>query len=256
MENDRLLILVSNDDGVHADGLVALYSELKKIGDVTVVAPDRERSAAGHSLTFFSPLRATKIKQEKHLTVYSSDGTPSDCVVLGIYDLLPRKPDIVVSGINRGANMGDDVSYSGTVSAALEGLIHGVPSIALSLAAFEDTDFSFAATLARKLVKAVMKYGLPPKVCLNVNLPNVPAAEIQGIEITSQGESIYDQRLLKRIDPRGGAYYWVAGAIPSGEPDEGTDFAAVFSNKVSITPIHMKMTDFRLMEKLRSWKIL
>lgn len=248
--------LVTNDDGVFADGLAALVNELKKIAEITVVAPDRERSAVGHALTFFNPLRVQTIKQDKKVIVYSSDGTPSDCILLGIYDLMPRKPDLVISGINRGANMGDDVTYSGTVSAAMEGIIHGVPSFAISLAAFSEVYYDYAASFARKLAKSIVKYGLPPRTFLNVNVPNVPDEKIQGLEITKQGESIYDQRLIKRMDPRGIEYYWITGALPTGEAEEGTDFKAVYENKVSITPIQLNMTNHDLIEEIKKWEIL
>lgn len=240
-------VLITNDDGVFSDGLNALVSQIKKIAKVTVIAPDRERSAAGHSLTFFNPLRVQKIKEEKKVTVYSSDGTPSDCVLLGIYDIMDKKPDVVISGINRGANMGYDLTYSGTVSAAMEALIHKVPSFAVSLTAYDNPDFAFSASFARKLTGLIYKKGLPPGIFLNVNVPAVQASEIKGIQITRQGRSIYDQKLLKRMDPRGVEYYWITGAYPTGELEEGSDFKAVYDKKISITPIHLCMTDFNIL---------
>jgi len=236
-------ILVTNDDGVFSEGINTLARELKKSAEVTVVAPDRERSAVGHSVTFFNPLRIQKIKEEKNITVYSSDGTPSDCVLLGIYAVMDKKPDVIVSGINRGANMGFDLTYSGTVSAAMEGTIQKIPSIAISLASFEDLYFDYAAKIARKIAKIIYENGLPEGTFLNVNVPNVSEEKIKGVELTKQGKSIYDQKLLKRADPRGIEYYWLTGAYPYGEPIPGTDFAEVHNKKVSITPVHLYMTN-------------
>lgn len=248
-------ILLTNDDGVYAEGLQALIPELKGIANLTVIAPDRERSAVGHSLTFFHPLRVQKIKKERHCVIYSSDGTPSDCVLLGLYDLMSQKPDLVVSGINRGRNMGQDITYSGTVSAAMEGTIHGIPSVAISLAAFKDLDFKYAIKFTKKLAKIIAKNGLPPHHLLNVNVPNVPASEIKGVEITKQGRSIYKQKLIKRTDPRGVEYYWITGQTPSGKLDPKTDFRAIYENKVSITPISLCMTNSDFIRELKKWKI-
>jgi 5'-nucleotidase len=251
-----LRILVSNDDGVHSEGLLALVEELRTIGHVTVVAPDRERSAVGHSLTFFHPLRVNKLREDEGCVVYASDGTPTDCVLLGIYGLMESRPDLVVSGINRGSNLGDDITYSGTVSAAMEGMIHGVPSFAVSMASFENLHWNTAAVVARRIALAVLANGLPPKTLLNVNVPNVPLEELGGIEATEQGHTIYDQRLIKRTDPRGSDYYWITGAIPRGEPMDGTDFAAIFNNRVSITPIQINLTNRPFMRELRGWDLL
>ena len=247
--------LVTNDDGVFAEGLAALVRELRKIAKVTVVAPDRERSAVGHALTFFDPIRVQKIREEKRVKVYSCDGTPSDCVLLGIYSLMDERPDLVVSGINKGGNLGDDITYSGTVSAAMEGIIHGVPSFAVSLASFQDVRFDVAARWARIIASKIMREGLPPRTFLNVNVPNLPAEEIKGFSITRQGRSIYEQRVLKRFDPRGTEYYWLTGELPTGEPEDGTDFEAVFRGFVSITPIHLCLTDFSQMERLKKWNL-
>ncbi|MFH0801171.1 MAG: 5'/3'-nucleotidase SurE [bacterium] len=247
--------LVTNDDGVFAEGLTALVRELRKIAKVTVVAPDRERSAVGHALTFFDPIRVQKIREEKRVKVYSCDGTPSDCVLLGIYSLMDERPDLVVSGINKGGNLGDDITYSGTVSAAMEGIIHGVPSFAVSVASFQDVRFDVAARWARIIAGKIMREGLPPRTFLNVNVPNLPAEEIKGFSITRQGRSIYEQRVLKRFDPRGTEYYWLTGELPTGEPEDGTDFEAVFRGFVSITPVHLCLTDFSQMERLKKWNL-
>lgn len=255
--NNLKKILITNDDGVFSNGIQALIKVLKNNYDITVVAPDRERSAVGHSLTFFYPLRVQKISNSEKLKIYSSDGTPSDCVLLGIYDLMEEKPDLIVSGINHGANMGQDITYSGTVSAAMEGTIHKVPSIAVSLAAFEDFDFTYAAKAAKKIVDYVIGQKLPNRSFLNVNIPNVSEEEIKGFTITKQGVSVYDQKLLKRMDPRGNEYYWLSGDYPTGLIEQGTDFEAVYKNKmVSITPIHLDMTNFDLINQLKNWKIM
>lgn len=248
-------ILVSNDDGVHSPGLEALVEEITSLGHVTVVAPDRERSAVGHSLTFFSPLRVRKLRENADCIIYQSDGTPSDCILLGIYDLMPERPQLVISGINRGANLGDDITYSGTVSAAMEGLIHGCPSFAVSQTAYEKMHWKTAAVVARRVASAILQHGLPPKTFLNVNVPNVPLDELQGVESTTQGESIYDQRLIKREDPRGSEYYWITGAIPRGEPVPGTDFCAIVNNRVSVTPVGLNLTNKDFIEQLRHWNI-
>ncbi len=187
--------------------------------------------------------------------VYASDGTPTDCVLLGIYDLMGARPDLVISGINRGSNLGDDITYSGTVSAAMEGLIHGCHSFAISQASFEDMHWDTAAQVAHEVARAILEHGLPPKTFLNVNVPNVPKAELAGFAATHQGETIYEQRLIKRQDPRGLEYYWITGAIPRGEPAVGSDFEAVLSNRVSVTPIQLNMTNRRFMEELRGWKL-
>lgn len=249
-------ILITNDDGVFSEGIQSLISAFKGGADLTVVAPDRERSAIGHSLTFFYPLRVQKIKDEEGLKIYSSDGTPSDCVLLGIYDLMNEPPDLIISGINHGANMGQDITYSGTVSAAMEGTIHNVPSIAVSLAAFENLDFTYAAKFAKKLAFEVLNTKLPKLSFLNVNVPNVPEELIAGFALTRQGVSIYDQKLLKRMDPRGTEYYWLSGEYPTGVIDEETDFKAVYKDKkVSITPIQLDMTNFGLMNELKKWNL-
>lgn len=248
-------ILVSNDDGVSSSGLHALVNALKSLGHVTVVAPDRERSAVGHSLTFFHPLRVRELSRDEHSIVYACDGTPSDCVLLGIYDLMAQRPDLVVSGINRGANLGDDLTYSGTVSAAMEGLIHGVPGFAISQAAYEDLHWETGAAVARRIAVALQRHPLPPRTFLNVNVPNVPLDALKGLEATVQGESIYEQRLIKREDPRGSEYYWITGAIPRGERVPGTDFAAVLDNRVSITPVQLNLTNREFVNELSTWNI-
>lgn len=248
-------ILLTNDDGVYSEGLATLIRELKKIACLTVVAPDRERSVVGHSVTFFCPLRAHIIKSHPKVAVYASDGTPSDCVLLGIHEIMSHPPDLVISGINRGGNLGDDITYSGTVAAALEGVIQGVPAFAVSVTGFEQVYYGYAAVFARKLALKVAEHGLPPRTILNVNVPNVPSEDIRGCAITVQGDTTYEQRILKRMDPRGVEYYWITGSIPTGAPKPDTDFKAIAENKVSVTPVHLDMTNYSFLSKLRSWKL-
>ncbi|MBI3924415.1 MAG: 5'/3'-nucleotidase SurE [Armatimonadetes bacterium] len=248
--------LVTNDDGIHAPGLRALAEELRKVGEVTVVAPDRERSAVGHSVTFHSPLRVRPVAQEEGYTAFMTDGTPTDCVLLALFDLMKEPPDIVFSGINRGGNLGDDVTYSGTVAGAMEGAIQGFPAVAVSLVGrAQDLDYGAAARFAARLARAAAGCRFPPKTVLNVNVPPIPEDQIEGYEITHQGHTVYDQKIVRRVDPWGTEYFWVTGALPTGEPLEGTDFGAVHRNRISITPIQTNLTNFELLEEFGQWQI-
>lgn len=221
-----------------------------------MVAPDRERSAVGHSLTFFHPVRVHKVRHDGGCTVYSCDGTPTDCVLLGIFSLLGEaRPDLVVSGINRGSNLGDDIHYSGTASAAMEGAIHGVPAMAVSMGAFENVLWDTASAVAGRVAAAIVARGLPARTFLNVNVPNLPLARIKGYQATVQGESIYDQRMVRRTDPRGNDYYWITGAIPRGEAVPGTDFAAVAEGYVSVTPVQLNLTRRSFVDELGGWDL-
>ncbi|MFH1453968.1 MAG: 5'/3'-nucleotidase SurE [Armatimonadota bacterium] len=249
-------ILLTNDDGVFSEGIQALINVFKGSVDLTVVAPDRERSAIGHSLTFFYPLRVQKLEESKNLKIYSSDGTPSDCVLLGIYDLMPEAPDLIISGINHGPNMGQDITYSGTVSAAMEGTIHKIPSVSVSLASFINMNFTYAAKFVKKLSDCAIEKDLPALSFFNVNIPNLPEDEIKGSAFTKQGRSIYDQKLIKRMDPRGIEYYWLSGEFPTGLIEKGTDFEAVYKDKkISITPVQLDMTNFDLLSRLKDRKL-
>lgn len=247
--------MLTNDDGFSAPGINALAKELKKMARVLVVAPDRERSAVGHGLTFFHPLRVHKTHEEENLQIYFTDGTPTDCVLLGIYQLSEIKPDLVVSGINRGGNLGDDITYSGTVSAAMEGALQEIPSMAVSLVTYEDFDYEPAAKFAAKLAGRLLERGLPYGVFLNVNVPAVDGNSIEGVEITFQGRSIYKQQIIKRVDPRKMDYYWVTGAPPVGDLVEGSDFWAVGNNRISITPLHLKLTCENFLDELKKWNL-
>ncbi|MBI5026337.1 MAG: 5'/3'-nucleotidase SurE [Nitrospirae bacterium] len=249
------VILVTNDDGVYSQGIMALAKALKPSGNVYVVAPEREQSAVGHALTLHRPLRADKIKNG----VYSINGTPTDCVILAVNKLLPSasggRPDIVVSGINRGGNLGDDITYSGTVSAAIEGTLLGIPSIAVSLVGEKDFHFQEAAKFAARLAGIVLKKGLPPDTLLNVNIPN--GVDIKGIKFTRQGKRAYDNSIQEMSDPRGRRHYWIGGGSPLWGPGEDTDFQAVQNGFISVTPIYLDLTSYNTLKYLKeNWKTL
>ena len=237
-------ILVTNDDGYFSAGIEALSKALEAVGEVTVVAPASEQSATAHSLTLTRPLRARQIGERW----YTVDGTPTDCVLLALTKILPNRPDIVVSGINHGANLGDDVTYSGTVAGALEGSIFKLPGIAVSLAAREG-DFTPAANFAAKLTAQVLKEGLPEGTILNVN---VPAGEIRGARLTHQGVVSATPEIIEGVDPRGRPYYWIGVQKISWKEDRGSDYATIVEGMVSITPLRTDMTDYRTLEALRS----
>jgi 5'-nucleotidase len=246
---NRPNILVTNDDGVTASGIIALRDALKPLGVVTIVAPDREQSAASHAVTLRNPLRVNEIEDG----VISVDGTPTDCVLLAVNGLLPERPDYLFSGINHGPNMGDDVSYSGTVAAAIEGTICGIPSVAISLAASGPCDFGPAAEFAAELARMVMKKGIPNKSLLNVNVPAVAREEITGVRITELGTRLYRDAVVKNLDPRGRSYYWIGGEKPTWAEKEGSDFNAVNENAISITPIHLDLTDYKAIVDMKKW---
>lgn len=244
-----LVILVSNDDGVHSEGLRVLAKGLEVLGEVFVVAPDRERSAAGHSLTLNRPLRATQLAPN----CYAVDGTPTDCITLAVMRILEGRPDLVISGINMGPNLGDDVTYSGTVSAAFEATLLGIPAFAVSVVAKEDFFFQGAADFSLYLAELTLRKGLPPDTLLNVNVPNLPLSEIAGVEITRQGKRVYSDSIVEKMDPRGRAYYWIGGEEPTWERLGGTDYEAVMENKISITPLHLDLTNYAALEELKNW---
>ena len=246
-------ILITNDDGVFADGIYALFREMKKLGEVIAVAPSSEQSAVGHAITLWNPLRINQVNRHGEFFGYAVNGTPADCVKLAVHALMDERPDVIVSGINLGANIGTAVIYSGTVSAATEGTILGIPSIAVSLATFSQPDFAFPAKFARKLAKTVLdKGGLPPGVLLNVN---VPAGTPVGVEVTCNSESRFEDIFEKRLDPRKRVYYWSAGVEQTYDMTEGTDSAALRANKVSVTPIHFDMTAHAHMPDIQGWNL-
>lgn len=242
-------ILVSNDDGINAPGIQALAAAMATLADVVVAAPDRNRSGASNSLTLTNPLRVRELKANW----YSIEGTPTDCVHLAITGLMDQEPDMVVSGINQGANMGDDVLYSGTVAAALEGRSLGLPALAFSLASHTPSHYATAAEVAKQLVARLMIDPLPASTILNINIPDVPLAELRGYEITRFGSRHRAEPTIKAIDPRGEAIYWIG--LPGKEQDAGvgTDFHAIAHNLVSITPLSLDWTNYKAFEQLSSW---
>lgn len=248
-------ILLTNDDGIFAPGLYALYQTLKSIAEVSVVAPDSEKSAVGHAITLSDPLRVSKFEKSGEFFGHAVKGTPADCVKIAYYALLARKPDLVVSGINYGSNTGINIIYSGTVSAATEGMLLGIPAIAISLTTYTDADFTYAAKLGVRLAEKVLAQGLPKDTLLNVNVPNVPESEIRGIAITRMGNSTYNDNYDRRVDPHNRVYYWLTGS--KIEANEGIEFddGAVRQNLVSITPIHFDLTNYPYLERLREWKL-
>jgi 5'-nucleotidase len=239
-------ILISNDDGIHANGINALIKRLAGEHHVYVVAPDRERSAMGHALTLHRPLRLQEVDLALPVEkAYAISGTPSDCVKIGLHSLLDFRPDLLLSGINHGPNLGNDVLYSGTVSAAIEGAMNGIPSIAVSLVnGFErHAEFTDSAEFIARFIPKAMALALPPKTILNVNIPALPLNEIAGVKLTQLGTRMYSDSYEKRFDPRGHVYYWLAGEVlkDSDEPEEA-DVMAIRNNYISITPVHFDMT--------------
>jgi len=257
LDSDSPTILVSNDDGVRSEGIEALSAALKELGTVYVVAPDRERSAASHSLTLSHPLRVEKLGPR----VYSVDGTPTDCVNMAVHHLMPEPPDVVVSGINRGGNLGDDVTYSGTVSAAMESTILGIPSVAVSQFCLGPPDFAAAADFTASLIGALLAgfdagRRLPPDTLLNVNVPDLPLGEIQGVRWTVQGRRRFTkEQVVEKEDPRGRKYYWVGGGEVEWEGNPDSDYAAVQAGCISVTPIHLDLTHHRALGELKGWEL-
>lgn len=245
------LILLSNDDGVQAKGLNALAKVLRKVGRVIIVAPDQQRSAASHSITLHLPLRINKLKKD----VYSVSGTPTDCIMLAINEVLDERPDIIVSGINHGPNLGDDVHYSGTVAVAYEGGIMGIPSVAASLVRKSGKYFNVAADVTANVVKKVLKEGLPKGIILNVNVPDVPKKEIRGYKYTKQGKRDYGDIIVERLDPKGRVYYWIGGDDAGLIDIDGSDCNAVRDNFISITPLRVDITDRATLKKISKWKL-
>ncbi len=252
-------ILISNDDGIAANGIRALSEALSEYHEVYIVAPDRERSAAGHSLTLHTPLRVEKLDEPayKSTATWVTTGTPGDCIKIAINSVLEEheQPDLIISGINHGPNLGADILYSGTVSCAMEGAMLGVPSIAVSYASMhgEYEDFRFAAKFITSFVnKKLKEFDFPTKTILNINVPSVDEDDISGIAITELGRKMFTDHYEKRVDPRGKVYYWMAGELINEPNDANTDVAAVQNNKISITPVTYEMTHFALMDDLEN----
>jgi 5'-nucleotidase len=248
-------ILLTNDDGVFAKGIEILYTALSVEHEVTVVAPETEQSAVGHAITWLEPLRVNTVNRNGHFFGYALKGTPADCVKIAITELMDSPPEIVVSGINLGANVGVNVIYSGTVSAATEAAVLGFPSIAVSVDSFQPVDFDASARFIQKLVPLVGENGLAPGVCLNVNVPNLPAEGIRGVRITRQGNLKCLERYDRRIDPRNHVYYWLTNTSVQQDENPDSDSNAVAEGYISVTPIHHDLTNYPMLEKLRQWRL-
>ncbi|HKJ15641.1 MAG TPA: 5'/3'-nucleotidase SurE [Desulfobulbales bacterium] len=247
-------IMLTNDDGVHAPGLKILFQQSLDLGKTVIVAPEHDNSAASHSLTMSRPLRVREIAEN----IYTINGTPTDCVTIGIGKILPQKPDLVISGINPGPNLGDDVSYSGTVSAAIESTMLGIPSIAVSLAAeSEPLHYGTAAAFVARMAKIILEKGLPKDTLLNVNVPNTASEGIEGVAFTRRGRRLYDDAIKETFDPWGRKHYWIGGGTPSFDAGEDTDSAAISVNKISITPMHLDPTNYEALKFLqKDWSEL
>ncbi|MFQ5649668.1 MAG: 5'/3'-nucleotidase SurE [bacterium] len=255
MFKNKPKILLSNDDGINAPGLAALHRELEAMGEITVVAPDSEKSAVGHAITLSDPLRVWDYEKNGKFFGYAVNGTPADCVKIAYWALLKEKPDLVVSGINLGSNSGINAIYSGTVSAATEGTILDIPSFAVSLTTYTDPDFDYAAGFARKLAGLVLEHGLPRGTLLNVNVPALREEEIVGVQITRQSQTTYLERYDKRVDPANRVYYWLTGKKVECEQDLEVDDFAIRNNRVSITPLHYDLTNYPYLDELKTWNI-
>lgn len=250
-------IVVTNDDGVYAPGLLALAKSLEKLGTISIIAPDHNWSASGHVKTLHRPLRVKEIELEDGTPARACDGAPSDCIALAVLGVLPEPIDYVVSGINPNANLGHDLTYSGTVTAAMEGAIWGIPSIAVSLDAPEyhkgPLDYAPAAEIATRVLKKLMAKNLPQHVLLNVNVPYLPVKEMKGYKITRQGLRIYRDELVRREDPRGRPYYWIGGDAPDGVKEDGTDIGELAAGFVSITPVQLDLTAHLMVDPIKDW---
>ncbi len=245
-------ILLTNDDGIHAPGLMALYTELKRDFDLSVVAPESEMSAVGHAITLRSPLRIQEIIKDGSFFGYGVTGTPADCVKIAVQELMKSPPDMILSGINLGANVGVNVLYSGTVSAATEGAFLGVRSAAISLDTRKDPDFSVAASFSRKIIKLLAGSELGNGIALNVNVPAIPHEHIKGVAITRQGVGRFRERYERRIDPRGNVYYWLTGETRVEHEREDSDARALADGMIAVTPISFDLTCMKGIAVLRS----
>ncbi len=255
-KDKKLLILVSNDDGVFAKGLQSLIDVVKPFGQVVVVAPEKGESGMSHAISINVPLRVKKIKEEKDLTIYSTTGTPVDCVKLAINQLLDREPDIIVSGINHGSNASISVIYSGTMGAAIEACLNNIPSIGFSLLNHNsDADFEMSKVYVEKIFKNVIENGLPKGTCLNVNLPDIPLNQVKGVKVCRMTKGVWKEEYDKRTDPHEKDYYWLTGNFNNFEPDEkDTDEWALNNNYVAIVPIHTDLTNYKVLEQLKKNK--
>ncbi|SDD42524.1 5'/3'-nucleotidase SurE [Sporomusa acidovorans] len=247
-------ILLTNDDGILAPGIKALWEELLPFAKITVVAPDSEKSASSQAITVHHPIWVDEHYINKDIRAWRVGGTPTDCVKVALESLLiSDQPDIIVSGINQGSNLGTDVLYSGTVSAAIEGALHGLPAIAMSLDSWQEYDYKPAARLAKKIIETMINKSLPPNTLLNVNVPALPENQLKGIAITKLGVRNYENTFERRLDPRGRTYYWMSGHVSETENSPDSDIIALKDGKVSITPIHFDLTNYGIMNILETW---
>ena len=250
-------ILVTNDDGVTAPGLLALVQAMQDLGKVSILAPDRNWSASGHVRTIDRPLRVKTVHIGDGIPASACDGAPSDCVALANAGFFDEKIDMVVSGVNTSANLGHDVTYSGTVTAAMEAAIWAIPAVAFSLDTPEnggEPDYSPSAEYAHQIVSAAIKYGIAPHLLLNVNIPALPLDQIKGIQVTRMGLRVYHDKLDRREDPRGKPYYWAIGSVPTGIPERGTDIGALADGYVSVSPLHLDLTAYHFLPELNTWE--
>jgi len=249
----RPRILVTNDDGIESRGLLALKQSLEPLGDVYVLAPETNQSAVGHTKTFMRPLRVRERTLADGTIGYSVDGSPTDAVSLALLGYFEIGFDLIASGINYGANLGDDITYSGTVAAAMEAVISSVPGMAISQEYYEHPDFTLASQIAHVAAVNILENGLAPGELININVPGIPADEVRGVEVTRMGKRVYQDELIERLDPRGIPYYWIGGPPPSGLAEEGTDFHAVVNKRIAVTPIQLDLTAKRLLDRLNRW---
>jgi 5'-nucleotidase len=250
MSDRRVRILVTNDDGIHSPGLTMLAKALGKLGEVWVVAPDRERTAVAHAVTLHKPLRVHHMGER----VYTINGTPVDCVNLALLKLLPERPQLLVSGINKGVNLGDDVLYSGTVSAAVEGTILGVPSMAVSQEGREEFQFSTGAHYALRVARVILQRGLPEETLVNLNIPNRPRRAVTGVRVTCLSRRRFENPIIEKVDPHGRTYYWIAGTRVSWSRSKDADHEAIENGAVSLTPIHLDSTHYGVLDQFRTWE--
>ncbi len=242
-------ILVTNDDGIRAEGITVLADTVRDFGEITMVAPSSQQSATSHAITLHNPLRIEEVEMNRHAV----SGTPTDCVLLSVNGLLDAKPDIVLSGVNHGPNMGADVTYSGTVAAAVEGTLLGVPSLALSLAGRGDLQFDTPRRFIPYILRKFLEDPPPPLTYWNVNFPNIPPDDVKGVAVTQLGNRIYQDTVVRKIDPRGKPYYWIGGDEPTADLDKGTDFRALHDGFISITPLHLELNHYESIARMRTW---
>jgi len=257
----KLRILLSNDDGIGSPGLQALGRALKKVAQVTIVAPEREQSTMGHALTLHKPIRVFRVKTEPGLEQWATSGTPADCVYMGLRWVLKERPDIIISGINMGVNVGNDIYYSGTVAAAREGAVLQIPAIAASLDYHHEPGakttpyFDQAAEFLRELVPQVIERGIPPSCLLNVNFPNLSFSKVKGVKVSRQGFRMYTDRVEEKRDSRGKSYFWLGGTYAGFKPIEGSDCEVLDKGYISITPCKIDVTQYEFMETLSQWEL-